>query len=103
MPVSGEVMFSDEWMNRNAAGKIPAMFCRICRDICKEHGLGNDRDLEMVWLTIKPEMKKVLAYAYGCGVQDTEKDIFMKDEDLKWLALVAAEEFINPPWLEYGN
>lgn len=103
MPIPGEAMFSDEWMHRNAAGKVPAMFMRMCRDICKGYGLGNDRDIEMVWLTIKTEMKKVISYSYKCGVEDFDKDGSEDLDVIEDAADMAAKEFIDPPWHEYGN
>lgn len=71
MPVSGEVMYSDEWMRRNGTN-VPFMFRELCRDICKDHGLGNDMDMEMMWLTIQHHMRRIYNDAWDNGYDNWE-------------------------------
>lgn len=107
MPVSGEVMFSDEWMLRNSKGKVPPMFARMCRDLCKDQNLGNDNSIEMVWLTLKPHIKRYAAIAYRDGVDEWDSEQWHTSgmvEPFKKTVMKYAEEFVDPLWLDnQGN
>lgn len=107
MPVSGEVMFSDEWMNRNSQGRIPPAFAKMCRDVCKDHNLGNDNSIEMVWLTLKPHIKSYVESVYRDAVDEWDSEQWHTSgmvEPFEKILAKYAEDFINPPWIDnQGN
>ena len=67
MPIPGETMYSDAWMGRNGS-EIPMPWRHACRQICRGFDLGNDRDILLVWETIRPtveQVEKSVAFALG--------------------------------------
>ena len=53
MPVPGETIYSDDWMNRNGEQySIPENARPFCRAICRDLGMGSDKDMLAVWLII---------------------------------------------------
>ena len=55
MHPSGEVMYSNAWMER-VGEEIPLPYRNVCRNICKAYTLGNDKDILMIWDEIQKEL-----------------------------------------------
>lgn len=72
MPVPGETIYSEEWKERNGKN-IPESYWDLCRAICRDHGLGNDHDMEMVYLTIKEHVEEMKDDRYQEGWSDASR------------------------------
>jgi len=73
MPKPGEVMYSDDWMHRNGK-EIPFHLQSMCRDVCKAYDLGNDKDLLLIYLVLKPHIEFLIKMGSDIGYAQTCED-----------------------------